>query len=388
MAKVKFGDVVKEVKNKIDRNNNPYEFYVAGDHMDTDSLSIPRRGSFLTDDVGPAFIREFKKGQVLYGSRRTYLRKVAVADFDGVTANTTFVLETKDENVLRQRLLPFIMYTEGFTAWSIKKSRGSTNPYVLFKDLADYEFDLPSIKEQDKLAEVLWSINDTLQAYQKLLTQTDALVQAQFVEMFGTPDTNTHGYQIGIISDTVRDVHYGTSKKATDDGDYVYLRMNNITYDGNLDLSDIKRISVPEKELAGCLVKKGDVLFNRTNSRELVGKTCVFDIDEPMIIAGYIIRLRMNGLLCPEYLSTFLNLPSSKKLLFSMAKGAVGQANINAQEIQSIKIIIPPKDIQLQFCGIKARTDRAKSTLQNTITSLQATKRCILENALGTGRKE
>lgn len=220
MAKVKFGDVVKEVKNKIDRNNNPYEFYVAGDHMDTDSLSIPRKGSFLTDDVGPAFIREFKKGQVLYGSRRTYLRKVAVADFDGVTANTTFVLETKDENVLRQRLLPFIMYTEGFTAWSIKKSRGSTNPYVLFKDLADYEFGLPSIEEQDRLAEVLWSINDTLQAYQKLLTETDALVQAQFVEMFGDPITNDKGWEMTTLGN-VAEIRIGPFGSLLHKGDYI-----------------------------------------------------------------------------------------------------------------------------------------------------------------------
>lgn len=136
--------------------------------------------------------------------------------------------------------------------------------------------------------------------------------------------------------------------------------MNNITYDGELDLSDIKRISVPDKELSGCLVKKGDVLFNRTNSRELVGKTCVFNLDSPMIIAGYIIRLRMNGRILPEYLSKFLNLKGSKKKLMSMAKGAVGQANINAQEIKSMEIIIPPMDAQLPFKNMVEQIDKSK----------------------------
>lgn len=65
MSKVRFGDIVTDVKNKVDRNNNPYEFYVAGDHMDTEDLKIHRKGKFATDDVGPAFIREFKEGQVL-----------------------------------------------------------------------------------------------------------------------------------------------------------------------------------------------------------------------------------------------------------------------------------------------------------------------------------
>ena len=173
MAKVKFGDVVRETKEKVDRSNNPYEFYVAGDHMDTEDLTIRRKGRFATDDVGPAFIRVFHEGQVLYGSRRTYLKKIAVADFDGVTANTTFVLETKDENILRQRLIPFIMYTEKFTEWSVKKSKGSTNPYVLFSDLADYEFDLPSIEKQDELVELLWSMVEAKDSYNALISSIE-----------------------------------------------------------------------------------------------------------------------------------------------------------------------------------------------------------------------
>ena len=174
------------------------------------------------------------------------------------------------------------------------------------------------------------------------------------------PDENAHGYEIARIGDVVCDVHYGTSKKASDDGEYTYLRMNNITYGGELDLTDTKRISIPEKELAGCMVKKGDVLFNRTNSRDLVGKTCAFNLNEPMIIAGYIIRLRMNGRVLPEYLSTFLNLDSSKKMLFEMAKGAVGQANINASEVQSIQIVVPPMKAQMPFQRFVEQSDKSK----------------------------
>lgn len=187
---------------------------------------------------------------------------------------------------------------------------------------------------------------------------------------FGLPDENDHGYEIGSIGDVVCDVHYGTSKKASEDGEYTYLRMNNITYDGVLDLTDTKKISLPDKEVTGCIVKKGDVLFNRTNSRDLVGKTCVFNQEEPMIIAGYIIRLRMNGRVLPEYLSTFLNLKSSKKMLMEMAKGAVGQANINAQEVQSITLIIPPMEIQLPFARLIKQSDKSKHI--NLITALNS----------------
>lgn len=178
--------------------------------------------------------------------------------------------------------------------------------------------------------------------------------------MFGLPENNSHGYDIGTIGDIVKDVHYGTAKKASEDGKYIYIRMNNITYDGELDLTDIKRIDVPEKELAGCLVQEGDVLFNRTNSKELVGKTCHFTGKEPMIIAGYIIRLRMNGKVLPEYISTFMNLGRSKQLLYSMAKGAVGQANINATEVQSIPIVIPPEPVQQEFLKLRRQSDKSK----------------------------
>ena len=210
MARCRFGDVVREIKNSIDRENNPYDYYIAGGHMDSEDLHIHRKGSFKTDDVGPAFIREFKKGQVLYGSRRTYLKKVAVADFDGVTANTTFVLETKDENVLLQSLLPFVMLSDSFTEWSIGKSKGSTNPYVLFSDLADYEFELPPIEKQRTLAKLLWGIDSTKCSYKDLIDKTDEVVKSQFIEMFGDFKTNPKNINITTI-DKLFDV--GSSKR-------------------------------------------------------------------------------------------------------------------------------------------------------------------------------
>lgn len=387
MAKVKFGDVVKEVKNKIDRNNNPYEFYVAGDHMDTDSLSIPRKGSFLTDDVGPAFIREFKKGQVLYGSRRTYLRKVAVADFDGVTANTTFVLETKDENVLRQRLLPFIMYTEGFTAWSIKKSRGSTNLYVLFKDLADYEFGLPSIEEQDRLAEVLWSINDTLQAYQKLLTETDALVQAQFVEMFGDPITNDKGWEMTTLGN-VAEIRIGPFGSLLHKGDYIegghalvnpsHIVDGKIIPDEKLTISDDKY-----EELSAYKLKKGDLVLGR---RGEMGRCAVVDCEGLLCGTGSLI-IRPTGKIRPFFLQKILSSPSYRTVIEGKAVG-VTMKNLNVSIVSSLSLPLLPVALQNKYIDFVQQSNKSQSALQNTITSLQTTKRCILENALGTGRKE
>lgn len=184
--KIKFGDIVQDVKCNIDRENNPFEFYVAGDHLDSEDLTIRRRGRFSTDDVGPAFVRKFTAGQILYGSRRTYLKKVAVADFDGICANTTFVFESKNPSLFDQRLLPFLMLSDNFTKWSISHSKGSTNPYILFSDLAEFEFDLPPLKEQKKLADKLWAAYRLKESYKKLLASMDELAKSRFIGMFGT----------------------------------------------------------------------------------------------------------------------------------------------------------------------------------------------------------
>lgn len=153
-TRVAFGDVVRKVNDKVDPWESGLERYVAGDHMDTDDLRIRRWGLIGDDYLGPAFHMRFKPGHVLYGSRRTYLRKVALADFEGITANTTYVLESKDPSVLMPELLPFIMQTEAFHTHSIARSKGSVNPYINFSDVACFEFSLPPIQEQARQLEL------------------------------------------------------------------------------------------------------------------------------------------------------------------------------------------------------------------------------------------
>lgn len=154
-ATVAFGDVVRQVKDKVDPEQSGLQRYIAGEHMDTDDLRIRRWGDIGDGYLGPAFHMRFKPGQVLYGSRRTYLRKVALANFEGITANTTYVIESKDPAVLLPELVPFVMQTERFHSHSRRESKGSVNPYVNFSDLAWYEFALPPLVEQRRIAKVL-----------------------------------------------------------------------------------------------------------------------------------------------------------------------------------------------------------------------------------------
>ena len=377
MAKYRFEQIAINSTEKKKPVEEDRFTYLGLEHLDSGSLKVTRFGSEVAP-IGEKLVMH--KGDVLFGKRRAYQKKVAIAPFDGIFSAHGMVLRPR-EDVIDKSFFPLFISSDYFLDAAIKISVGSLSPTINWRDLKTLEFELPDLATQRKLAETLWSINDTMEAYKKLISATDKLVKSQFMEQFGLPDNNVKGYPLGRIGDVVSDVHYGTSAKASDNGKYVYIRMNNITYEGALDLSDIKRIDVADSEIENYIVRYGDVLFNRTNSRDLVGKTCVFDRKNPMIIAGYIIRLRMNGLVLPEYLSLFMNTRYAKKLLLSMAKGAVGQANINAKELQNISIIIPPIDEQREFLTLVRQSDKSKFELEKALSELTATyKRIIAEN--------
>ncbi len=363
MAHYKMSDVVTEVN---ERENNPadskYDRFVGLEHYVSGEVIIRNYGS--TERL-ESTMKVFQAGDILVARRNVYLKRASTVDFDGLTSGDSIVLRAKDPEI--GRILPFVLNTDAFWDFADQYSDGTMSKRLSPKTLMTFEFDLPDGDELSKLADILWAANDTRESYQALLKQADELVKSQFIELFGDPETNPFGWRMGTIRDIVSDVRYGSSRKASIDGKYPYLRMNNITYGGELDLTDVKRIDIPDDELDRCSVRKGDVLFNRTNSKELVGKTCLYDREELMVLAGFVIRVRVNEKAIPEFLAQYMNLPYIKELLLSMCKAACGQANINAQELQNIPIYIPPVEAQKQFVGFKEQLDKSKFNLQIAI---------------------
>ena len=251
------------------------------------------------------------------------------------------------------------------------KTHGATMKHIVKKDFDNTLIPFPTLSEQGKIAELLDTAATIISARQSQLQKLDELVKARFVEMFGIYPANPKGWETGTIRDVVSDVRYGSSRPAVDGGKYPYLRMNNITYGGELDLSDTKRIDIPDNELDKCTVRRGDVLFNRTNSKELVGKTCVYNRDDMMVLAGFVIRVRVSERILPEFLSEFLNTEFSKQMLLAMCKTAIGQANINAQEMQNIGLYLPPIELQRKFVQFKEQTDKSKVAVQKSLDEAQ-----------------
>lgn len=238
---------------------------------------------------------------------------------------------------------------------------------------------LPLIEKQNKIVAILDMINEIINKRQQQLKKLDELVKSRFIEMFGSFPENSKNWKICTIKEIVSDVRYGTSRAAVDGGKYPYLRMNNITYDGELDLTDLKYIDIPDKELEKCTVKCGDVLFNRTNSKELVGKTCVYNRNDTMVLAGFIIRIRVNENILPVFLAMFLNMDFSKTMLKEMCKSAIGQANINATELQKIRIILPPIELQEEFVKFKNQTGKSKLEIKKSLDKLEILKKSLMQ---------
>lgn len=248
---------------------------------------------------------------------------------------------------------------------------GATIPHIYFKDYGKENIPTPSLNTQLAIVSELDKINELIRLKKEQLKDFDNLAQSLFYEMFGDPVENEKGWEVKKLGEVCTDIKYGTSKPASEKGRYTYLRMCNLTTDGFLDLSNTKQIDIPDDEIEKCIVRYGDILFNRTNSIELVGKTCLFDKKEPMVIAGYIIRVRLNDTLLPVVLARMFNLASIKKLLRSMAKGAVNQANINSKELASIRIPLPPLSLQRLFAQRIEQIEREKSEVQKSIQDLE-----------------
>ena len=264
----------------------------------------------------------------------------------------------------------------------INNSKGIAQKNLSTEWLKNYKMKIPSLDEQKRIAIELKHIQRIKDLKQQQLKELDQLIKSQFVEMFGIPFLNDKNWKHGIIKDLVREVKYGTSKPANG-GKYKYLRMNNITYDGKLDLREIKYIDIEESDKEKYSTKNGDILFNRTNSKELVGKTCVFDIEEEMIIAGFIIRVRINEFANPYFISEYMNTVYLKEKLRNMCKDASGQSNINAKELENIKIYIPPITLQNQFSEIVKQIDKQKFEIEKSLKETQELYESLMEKYFG-----
>ncbi len=199
MTLTRFADLVHLNTDRIaDPAAAGIERYVGLEHIEPENLHIRSWGLVAE---GTTFTNHFKPGQVLFGKRRAYQRKVAVADFEGVCSSDIYVFESKDPDKLLPELLPFICQSEGFYEYAVKTSAGSLSPRTNWKHLAEYEFPLPPIDEQRRIADLLWAADDALQKHHHLKQENQKLrdLARKHLFAFGMKNTPTKDSKIGKL---------------------------------------------------------------------------------------------------------------------------------------------------------------------------------------------
>ncbi|MFF5281462.1 restriction endonuclease subunit S [Streptomyces sp. NPDC013171] len=214
--------------------------------------------------------------------------------------------------------------------------------------LADLKVPAPPVAEQKRIATLLDHVDALRAKRSQAIELLDDLVRSTFLDMFGDPALNPKEWPLGVVGDILKSATYGTSEKASLAGDVPVLRMGNITPTGEIDMTDLKYLKV-EQVSEKCMVHPGDVLFNRTNSADLVGKSAIYRRGESVAYAGYLVRLRVDAQNDPEYLAAYLNSAYAKAWFRAKCKSIVGMANINAKEVQSMRIALPPLVLQVKF---------------------------------------
>lgn len=221
---VTFGQIAVQLKGTVNRENSALKYYVRGEHMQTEDFHIREFGELSDEYLGPAFIRHFKKDDILYGSRRTYLKKVAIAHFEGITSNTTFVIDAV-KNKIDKRLIPFIMLSNGFTEHSIMNSKGSVNPYINWKDLANYELFLPPKEQQAELADLLWALDDVIEKDLELLEKLEKYKSTFIENYFNDKNKNLIKVSLKEIATLNK---YSLTNKTDENYEFSYVDLSSI----------------------------------------------------------------------------------------------------------------------------------------------------------------
>jgi type I restriction enzyme S subunit len=282
------------------------------------------------------------------------------------------VLRAKPEVVLPE-FLPFFMQSDRFMARALEISVGSLSPTINWKTLAAEEFVLPPIEEQRRMAEVLNAALATQDKLHRLACRcTSTVVSLIESQMRGLPlgqlKRNDRvgryhgGWPLVPLDDLLDQSQYGLSEVASEQGRYPMLRMMNLE-NGYAVENDIVFIDLDDRAFERYRLHRGNVLFNRTNSYELVGRTGVYELDGDHVFASYLVRLRTKpDRLDSTYLCSFLNAPVGRRQVMSFATRGVSQTNVNASNLGRVLVPLPPLDYQQRtVAAIRASQGAAAS---------------------------
>ena len=380
MSKVKLGEVAIEHKETCKGNKDGYPI-VGLEHL------VPEEVTLTAWDEGSdnTFTKMFRKGNVLFGRRRAYLKKAAVAPFDGICSGDITVIEAIPDRILPM-LLPFIIQNDELFDFAVGKSAGSLSPRVKWEHLKNYEFELPDMDKQRELAELLWAMDATKKSYQKLIAATDELVKSQFMEQFGDPKNNQKGLPVLSIG------QFGKAKggKRLPKGEsyadcatnYPYVRViDMVNHSVNIPALVYLTQSTHEK-IAKYTISSKDVYISIAGTIGQVGAV-PDSIDGANLTENAAkIVLDKDSPVDRDYLIWYLSLPAGAEQIEEKTMHTT-QPKLALYRIEEIEVLVPPIEEQRSFAAFIRQSNKSKFELEQTLSELTATYKRIISENLG-----
>lgn len=342
--------------------------YIGLEHLEPGTFEIANWGS----DVAPVGEKLLmKKGDVLFGRRRAYQRKVGIAPFDGIFSAHGMVLRPKTE-VVDARYFPFFISSDQFMNEAVRISVGSLSPTINWSTLKNCEFDLPPLDEQRKLADLLWAANDLKEKYKKAIAASDEMLKAKFREMFGEcgSDGGFLGVELETVCKTFIDGDWIEAKDQSDSG--IRLVQTGNVGDGEyLDRYDKARwISEETFARLHCTeIFAGDILISRLP--DPIGRACILPEGIGKAITAVDCTIvRLSEAMLPEFLIAISRSSGYMMQIATLTAGTT-RARVSRGNLGKIRIPLPPLTQQQQFVEIARKADETKAALKKSINDVE-----------------
>jgi len=378
---VRFGDVVKQMGSTVsDPESVGIERFLGLEHLDPGRLRVVRWGKVAE---GTTFTRHFRKGEVLFGKRRAYQRKIAVASFEGVCSGDILVFAAEPDCLVPE-LLPFILQSDRFFEHALKTSAGSLSPRTRWHDLANFEFALPPLPRQREIADLLWSVENSAEQWNDVAATArtaSAVWASQVMQELAEAGTG----ELSTLAEVRTGVAKGRRFKPNEATlELPYLRVANVQA-GYLDLSALKTIRVRSDEIPRYRLQAGDVLLTEGGDFDKLGRGTVWRGEvEECLHQNHVFAVRTGEQLIPEFLELAAGSLYGRRYFLSCSKQTTNLASINSSQLKAFPVPNPPVDRQAELVnrhgrirqGVKSAVQQAehlrvlKSALMTSLLSL------------------
>jgi type I restriction enzyme, S subunit len=363
---VKFGNIAQQITTKVNPKDTSLDIYVGLEHLDSGSLQIKRHGT-PKDVIGEKL--RVCKGDIIFGKRRVYQRKLAIADFDGICSAHAMVLRPK-EDVVNKDFFPFFLQSDRFMERALQISVGSLSPTINWKTLAEQESSIPSLPDQRRIATTLWVAEDCIMKGELFLVAAERAKQVLMGELFskGIGHTEFQETKIGVIPKKWRVGKFTELCQLQRGFDLTEATRKN----GDVPVYSSSGVSYNHNEAK---VEPPGVVTGR---KGIIGK--VFFVDKPFWphdTTLWVTDFKMND---PKYVFWYLTFFKLERFDASTAC-----PTLNRNNLTDIQIPLPPLPEQRQIATFLTRCDETIAAARANVTATKALKMKMINEMLNPG---